>query len=136
MIEVNKKIKANIANKFIKQVLNKAIKYLKIKQLDISVALVSQSEIKKLNQSYRGQLKPTDVLSFNYDSSQGEIIICYDLVKQQAREYKHPIKQELARLLIHGLLHLAGYDHQNNKQALKMEKLEQHLINLCSISNV
>ncbi|TSC96374.1 MAG: putative rRNA maturation factor, partial [Parcubacteria group bacterium Athens1014_10] len=57
-----------------------------------------------------------------------EIIICYPQAKRQAKEKKHSIKKEIEILLIHGLLHLLGYDHQKEKDALKMERLEKRLL--------
>ena len=99
-----------------------------IKNIDISVALVGKDEIKKLNQKYRKKNRSTDVLSFAYHSEcnkvNREIIICYPLAKQQAKKFKHLIREEMSNLLVHGFLHLLGYKHSTIKTAKAMEELE------------
>lgn len=96
----------------------------------ISVALVSKNEIKRLNKVYRRQDKITDVLSFNLDSEQllGEIVICLDRAKQQAREKKQTLKSELQLLTVHGILHLLGYDHEKNIRAEKKQQQKEREI--------
>lgn len=99
----------------------------------ISVALVSQGEIKRLNKVYRHQDKITDVLSFNLNSKQllGEIVICLDKAKEQAQAKKQTLKSELQLLTVHGILHLLGYDHTKNaRQALRQSKIEQEILSL------
>ena len=125
MIEINNLAKASISEKWIKKIIHKALDKLGNKKLkDISVALVGDKEIKKLNKTYRGIDKITDILSFE---EVNEIIVCYPQAKKQAREQKHSIKKEMEILLVHGLLHLAGYDHQTKKDSLVMRKLENKL---------
>jgi len=128
MIEVNNLVKTPISKNWIKRVIQKSLHILKqTKKLeDISIALLGDKTIKKLNKIYRGINKITDVLSFE---EVNEIIICYSQAKRQAKEQKHSLKKELEILLIHGLLHLLGYDHEKNKDALKMRKLEKKLLN-------
>lgn len=96
---------------------------------EISVSLVNNMEIKNLNKKYRNIDNSTDVLSFplldsnnifegsekfaGRDLPLGDIVISMEKVKEQAHIYGHDIKRELAFLLIHGTLHLLGYDHEN-----------------------
>lgn len=97
----------------------------------ISIALVSLTEIKELNRVYRKKDKVTDVLSFNIDSKEilGEIIICLEQAKKQAREKKQAISSELKLLTVHGILHLLGYDHEKGKKyAEEQEKTEQEIL--------
>jgi probable rRNA maturation factor len=90
-----------------------------------------------LNGRYRGIAKPTDVLSFpmiEVDSATpsilGDIVVCVPKVLSQAKEYGVTFYDELLRLLLHGLLHLLGYDHEiSTYQRRKMEKKEKELIN-------
>lgn len=124
MIEVANRTKFYISQKLIKQILAKAASHLPIKAMDLSVVFVNPAEIKKLNKKYRNKDKPTDVLSFVYQYQKkyldGEIIICYSLAKKQAVEYNQAIDAEIIKLLVHSLLHLTSYGHQ--------EKLEQKII--------
>ncbi len=102
----------------------------KIKK-EISVALLSPEEIKKLNKVYRQKNKVTDVLSFNLEDKNilGEIVICLEQAKKQAIEKNKSIKSELKLLLLHGTLHLLGYDHEKStSEATRQEKEEQLLL--------
>ncbi|MBU1130648.1 rRNA maturation RNase YbeY [Patescibacteria group bacterium] len=95
---------------------------LKIKKLlPVSVALVSQQVIKRLNQRYRGQNKVTDVLSF---PELNEILICYQRAVFQAKERKQSQQEQLAWLFCHGLLHLLGYHHRTKSREKIIRKLE------------
>jgi len=132
MIEAINKTNYHISSSFIKKTLNYSIKYLKIKNPVLSVVFVTPITIKKLNLIYRHKNKTTDVLSFSYhydkNNLDGEIVICYSIAKQQARQFKHTVNQEIIKLLVHSLLHLVGYDHQNINSAKKMEKIENNII--------
>lgn len=127
MIEINKLLKAPISENWVKKVALVALNEFKRKEKlkEISIALVKDKEVKKLNKIYRGIDRITDVLSFE---DVNEIIICYPQAKRQAGEKRHSIKKEIKILLIHGLLHLAGYDHQTEKDALLMEEQEKKLL--------
>jgi probable rRNA maturation factor len=103
----------------------------KIKK-EISVALLYPEEIKKLNKLYRQKNKVTDVLSFNLADKNilGEIVICLEQAKKQAKEKKTSLQAELKLLLAHGTLHLLGYDHERSEiEADRQEKEEQILLN-------
>lgn len=104
-------------------------KKFKIKK-NISIALVSEIEIKNLNKVYRHKNKVTDVLSFNIDSVEilGEIVICLAKAKKQALEHKHSLKAELQLLTVHGILHLLGYDHELSEQEYLRQEKEQEKI--------
>jgi probable rRNA maturation factor len=96
-----------------------------------SLAFVKAEEIKKLNKKFRSKNKPTDVLSFllEEDNYAGEIIICPEEVKENAKKDKKPVNEEMMRVFIHGILHLLGYDHEKNiREAEIMEaKQEKYL---------
>ena len=110
MIEVNNLTKFRISERFFKKIAEDVLKKEKT-QLDLSIALVGSKEIKALNRKYRKKDRPTDVLSFQYDNS-GEIVICPEVVKANAKKYQSVFKKELTRVLIHGILHILGYNHQ------------------------
>lgn len=98
------------------------------------VQLVSDAEISKLNKAYRGKTGPTDVLSFCYAEKgaktfnhepYGEIYISYATAARQARTMRHNLSDELTVLLVHGVLHVMGYDHEKSERARReMQKLE------------
>jgi probable rRNA maturation factor len=104
--------------------------YFKIRK-SVSLILVNKEEIQKLNMQYRGLDRKTDVLSFESGEKiyLGEIFICVDKVKSQAEEYGHSLEREFAFLLVHGLLHLQGYDHQNPEDEEKMKKKQEEILN-------
>ena len=111
--------------------------------LDLSLLVTDDKTVRKLNRFYRGIDKTTDVLSFALTedvadttfvtppdriSRLGEVIISYPQAASQARENKQTIKAELAWLVVHGLLHLLGYDHQDDKSEAIMRKREDKIL--------
>jgi probable rRNA maturation factor len=103
---------------------------------ELSVALVGDQEMRPLNAKYRKKNKTTDVLSFPADPSLpseagllGDVIISVEQAKRQAKERNHSLKKEMVTLLVHGILHLLGYDHERSqRQAKIMASLEQKLL--------
>lgn len=104
--------------KFLEKIAEKTLKTLKIKIPEISIVLVGDNKIKELNKKYRKTNRVTDVLAFDY----GEIFICLPQAKRQAKQLGHSLKKELAILLIHGILHLAGYDDETSREYDIMKK--------------
>jgi probable rRNA maturation factor len=101
----------------------------------VSLAFVTPKEIQKINKAYRGKDAVTDVLSFeeNRGAFIGEILICLAQAEKQARVAGWPLKNEIVKLLIHGYLHLMGYDHETLKDANAMEAREIEILKiLCS----
>jgi len=95
--------------------------------------------VQQLNKSYRGKDEPTDVLAFYMTSADfieppdgvrhlGEVIISYPQAVIQAEEHRHSIKKELAILIIHGVLHLLGYDHEESEQERQMRAREADIL--------
>ena len=124
MIEINNLTNTRTDEKFFKKVVHKVLKNEKKNKIDLSIALVGLKKIKELNRKYRRKNRPTDVLSFLYDNS-GEIVICPEVVKKNAKKNDLTFKKELTRVLIHGILHVLGEDHEKSKkEAGKMAKKE------------
>ena len=109
-----------------------------VDNLEFNVIIINNEEIHKINKEYRGIDRPTDVISFaledykdiKYENDYrvlGDIYISIDKVKEQAKEYGHSEKRELAFLAVHGLLHLLGYDHME-KEYEKVMFSRQELI--------
>jgi probable rRNA maturation factor len=138
MVEINNtSLKyRNIDKNFLKKVAEKILKKEHPGKIaELSVALVNPEEIRVLNKKYRKKDRPTDVLSFgDLKEEMPEIVICPEEVKKNAGESGESFKKELSRVLIHGILHLAGYDHEKaEKEAKKMfAKQEEYLSKLIS----
>jgi probable rRNA maturation factor len=115
----------NVSKDFLKKIAEKVFKLEKTK-LDLSIALVDSSEIRKLNKKYRKKDKATDVLSFGDDMNQ--IVICTDEVKKNGEDFK----KELTRVVIHGILHLLGYEHEKGgrKEKEMLSKQEEYLLKI------
>tara|TARA_Y100000310_G_C20450232_1_gene700348 strand:+ start:68 stop:481 length:414 start_codon:yes stop_codon:yes gene_type:complete len=134
MIEINNLSKTFVNKKYLRQIEEKVLKGEK-KNVNVSLVLVDEREIQKLNRKYRKKNKATDVLSFGISKDIpkvsgnkkeiGEIVICPQVVKGNAKKYNIVYNKELARVLTHGILHLLGYTHQQENQARKMRKKEQ-----------
>ncbi len=104
-------------------------------QPEVTIRIVSKDESQQLNNDYRAKNKATNVLSFPFEIPEmlsveeigeflGDLVICEAVVKQEALEQKKLIESHWAHLIIHGIFHLLGYDHINDKDAEEMEALE------------
>lgn len=103
--------------------------------LDLCLMLADDEEMRILNSRWRGQNKPTNVLSFPAPpapsqgaSRLGDIAIGFETVAREAREQGKPFADHLAHLAVHGFLHLSGYDHQSEAEAQRMEALERDIL--------
>ncbi|MFW5972109.1 MAG: rRNA maturation RNase YbeY [Bacillota bacterium] len=102
---------------------------------EISFALVDNSTIRELNKKYRDKDTATDVLSFRMDEDiWGDIIISTERTISQADEYGHSVKRELGYLVVHGILHLLGYDHKTVGEKKEMRKKEERVLNEINLS--
>jgi probable rRNA maturation factor len=115
----------------------------KIHKQRVTIRIVNKAESQRLNKRYRHKNKPTNVLSFTSDPSLatlgfnllGDIVICAPIVEQEAQKQgKNPL-HHWAHLVIHGILHLLGYDHIENLAAQKMESIEIKLLAKLHIPN-
>jgi len=109
---------------------NKAVKRLKIKK-DINLIFVGEAKTIELNYVYRGKKEVTDVLSFNLEDSDnilGEIYIHIPKVKKNAKEYGLSETEELNKVIVHGILHLNGYRHNNKEKKILMDKKEEEIL--------
>jgi len=96
----------------------------------IALILVDNAEIRNLNHKYRGIDRATDVLSFSADDEDylGDVFICVDRVLSQAAEYGHSREREFAFLVVHGILHLLGYTHEDEAAAQKMFEKQEAIL--------
>ena len=107
------------------------------RQSDVSVRIVDEDESRKLNKQYRQQDKPTNVLAFpaslvglpdDEHDLLGDLVICGPLVEQEAAEQGKSAAGHWGHLLVHGMLHLLGYDHETSGQAAEMESMEKRIL--------
>jgi len=127
MIEVNNLTANPINEEFLKGVAKKVLEGENEAENNLSIALVGQGRIRELNKKYRKKNKVTDVLTFG--DGLNEIVICLREVKKNAKGFKSTFKKELARVLIHGILQLLGYNHEKDaKEAEKMEEKQNYYL--------
>lgn len=103
----------------------------------VDLTFVSKKNMTKINKRHSGNEYPTDVLSFDYHEGTtseplgdqlGEIIICSSIARQQAEQYEIPMQAEVCLLLVHGLLHLSGYDHQDEASQTGFGQLQNAMM--------
>jgi probable rRNA maturation factor len=119
----------------LKTIAAKILDVLEENQAELSVALVGNAEIQRLNARYRKMDYPTDVLSFPVENRRfvgerllGDVIISVQKARQQAKERRRSLDKEMVILLIHGVVHLLGYDHERSaKEARIMQRLEKKI---------
>jgi probable rRNA maturation factor len=102
-----------------------------LKSMELSIVFVDESKIKKLNKKYRNVNKSTDVLSFDGDGfvSMGELIFCMDVIKFKAKSSRLSSKLYLGMLMLHGILHLLGYEHeQGGRDETDMFNLQDKIL--------
>jgi probable rRNA maturation factor len=103
--------------------------------VELVIRLVDEAESRQLNHTYRGKESPTNVLSFPFEAPPevatpllGDLVICVPVVAREAREQGKALEYHWAHMVIHGLLHLLGYDHQTDEEAQLMESRERELL--------
>lgn len=143
-INVRNKCKSNIITTHrLKKITNNVLKLVLEEKgrssAEVSVVFVDDGEMRNLNRNFRGVNKSTDVLAFPMNDGRfaainpdllGDIVISVPKAREQAEAHDHSIERELTVLLIHGLLHLMGYDHETDKEYQIMKDLENEFLML------
>lgn len=114
---------------------------------EVSVTLTDNAYIHRLNKQYRGIDRPTDVLSFAFNESEepeieggmevdmlGDLIISVERAEEQAADFGHSVRREMAFLTVHGMLHLLGYDHMEDEEREEMEAEQRFVMENLGIS--
>jgi probable rRNA maturation factor len=147
-IHVEEKFRGLVDGGWIKKIVQQILKAEGVAPpYEVSLVFTDSETVKQLNRDYRGVDEPTDVLAFymlpqkEADDSfalppdgvtrLGEVIISYSQAVAQAREQGHSPEKELALLVIHGILHLTGYDHKEPEKESKMREKERELLERC-----
>jgi probable rRNA maturation factor len=114
----------------------------RLTEAELSLRIVTEEEITKLNSTYRGQAKSTNVLSFPAELPDhidlpliGDLAICRAVVEREARDQAKPYQAHWAHMVVHGTLHLLGYDHIKDYDAQIMEALEIEVLASLGIAN-
>ena len=95
---------------------------------EVTVRIVGAAEGRRLNRAYRGIDRPTNVLSFPYGRRQGDVVLCHPVVAREARAQGKTLSAHYAHLVVHGMLHLRGMDHDSPAPAARMERLETRIL--------
>ena len=133
----NNQILSNISND-----IEEFIAYFSVEKIDVEVSFCTAEQIKDLNYQFRKKDSETNVLSFPAESSMGiqnaccgEVIICYEVLNNEAKESSKSITNHFKHLLIHSLLHLLGYEHDKENDAILMESEEIKFLSKIGISD-
>ena len=104
-------------------------------EVEMTVRIVDEAESHELNLNYRGKDRPTNVLSFPFECPDevelpllGDLVICRQVVEREAQEQEKPLMAHWAHMVVHGSLHLLGYDHIEDDEAEEMESLETQIM--------
>ena len=104
-------------------------------EVEMTVRIVDEAESHELNLTYRGKDRPTNVLSFPFECPDevelpllGDLVICRQVVEREAAEQEKPLMAHWAHMVVHGSLHLLGYDHIEDDEAEEMESLEAQIM--------
>jgi probable rRNA maturation factor len=110
-----------------------------LERAELVVRIVDEAESRDLNQRYRGKDRPTNVLSFPFEAPPGlpaeiaapclgDLVICAPVVRQEAAQQHKALDAHWAHMVVHGVLHLLGHDHQNDAEAAEMEAREREIL--------
>lgn len=122
----------------------KAVLQEKMANAEVTIRVVDKDEITTLNSTYRHKNKPTNVLSFPFEMPEGveletpilgDIVICAEVIEAEARDQHKPVEAHWAHMVVHGLLHLLGYDHEKDDDAEKMETEEIAILGELGFNN-
>jgi len=123
-VVVNRQRAVVVRPRLLNTFLMRACKLVLPRAAGVAVCLVSDAEIARLNRTYRGKDGATDVLSFPADGTGGDIAISPAAARRNARSLGRSVPEELRVLILHGVLHLAGYDHETDEGEMERRELQ------------
>ena len=134
-IEINRQSQALPAEALIERWITAALESQQLQEAEVSVYIVDEAEGQELNAQYRSKDYPTNVLSFPADLPEeldipllGDLVVCAPVVEREAKEQGKALEAHWAHMLVHGSLHLLGFDHIDDAEADEMEALETQII--------
>jgi probable rRNA maturation factor len=138
---VSRKARSSVSlrSRQVRSIAEKMLRHLGREEHELSVLLTDDAFIRTLNETHRGKDRPTDVLAFPQDEAEGtptamdhgllgDVVISLDTAERQAKGRKHALLDEVSFLLAHGILHLVGYDHQNDEEEAIMNAMTSELV--------
>ncbi|WP_414830500.1 rRNA maturation RNase YbeY [Alteromonas sp. H39] len=109
---------------------------------EVTIRFVDEEESQALNYQFRGKDKPTNVLSFPFECPPdipvnllGDLVVCVPVIHREAEEQGKNVEHHYAHMIVHGILHLLGFDHQNDDEAEEMESREIHILSQLEIDD-
>lgn len=122
----------------LRRVTGKLLRLLDEAEVEVCIGLIGDTKMRRLNRTYRNKDRTTDVLAFAYREARtgvtfllGDVVISIPAARRQAKAFSHSLDEEVLRLLIHGVLHLVGYDHERSRQqARRMRRKETELFEI------
>ena len=140
-VQIANGLSCPVSRRWLETLVVKLLELKGITSAEMGLVLTAEAEIRQLNCQFRGVDKPTDVLAFPLEEGPafpspdglrhlGEVFISLPRARAQAREHRHPLKQELALLVAHGLLHILGYDDQEPREKREMFREQARLLSL------
>ena len=130
----------NLDEKYIHSICNNIMNENNHDYSGITLIITNDNKLRELKKKYFQQDILTDVITFNLEESgdpiEGEIYISFDRVKENAQQYMQDVTTELKRVIIHGCLHLIGFDDQTLEEKKEMTRLENYYLNLSTIKNL
>ena len=147
VIRVDRDFQERIDKRWLRQLVKESLRVHSLEaQVELSLLVTDDATVRELNKTYRGKDKATDVLSFALEADRrggaaagfvmppgemvhlGEVIVSYPKAVEQAAERLHPVEDELALLVVHGVLHLLGYDHDKPGREREMRSMERKVL--------
>lgn len=133
-VEVVKAVRSSVGAAFVRRVLVAAAAVVRVDGA-VTVRITGDRELRRLNRQFMGDDHATDVLSFPAgDGYLGDLAISWPAVERQALEHGHPVESELALLCVHGLLHLAGWDHASARDETEMWRVTRECLAAAGVS--
>jgi probable rRNA maturation factor len=103
--------------------------------LEATLRIVGESEGRRLNKRFANKNYATNVLSFSYGKDRGDVVLCHPVIRREARAQGKHLGAHYAHLVVHGILHLRGYDHEKKRDACRMQTREIRILRRIGIRN-
>ncbi len=124
----NRQRRLKVNTRWLAEVARRALEFVEDANSQISIVLVTDTTMAELNENYHATAGPTDILTFDYGEGQGELIISVEHAMSHARRFRTTLRHELALYIVHGILHLHGYNDVTPRERRRMRAAERRLM--------